>query len=241
MSNPAATLCEILDRIFVDRRDKTVRQAWAIEFNVSPEDTGSLFYLLSKVNQSLEEIKSKLVAMPGFDSSIILEPLANLGTGICFPNLDQPIGSIGHYYNDQVKLSLKIASSYYSKQEIQPHIPEEQRAEIKAEIESLFDFISKCDMDPELRYILLDLIETMRRALAEFQIRGNQSLQDVLDQSLGRLLRASRQTTSNFTEDPAFSKTLAVLGLIDKALSIAHRVEPYLVYLGALVPTLSMK
>ncbi|WP_243384120.1 hypothetical protein [Geothrix alkalitolerans] len=241
MSNPATNLVEMLDRIFNQRKEKTVREAWAIEFNVKPSDTASIFFLLAKVNQTLEDVKLKLTSMPGFDSSIILDPLSDLGTAICFPNIDTPVGSIAHYYNEQAKLSLKIASSYYTKQEIQPHIPADQLEEIKSEIESLFNYINECDMNQELRCILLDFIETMRRAVAEFQIRGNQSLQDVLDQSLGRLIRASRQTTINVTEDPGFSKAIALLTLIDKAICVAERAAPYLTYLGTLVPALSMK
>lgn len=239
MNNQAESIKVMLDRVFLGSREKSLRQAWAEVFSVNASNTADLFHLLFQVSTQVAEIRSQLLTISAFDPAIVCSPLADMENFICFPNIDTQVGSMAGFYNDKAQMALTLASSYYTTQGIYVNISDDDLKEITDQIEATFRFISESDIDSRLKETLLDLIETVRRAIAEFRIRGNSSLQDVLDYSLGKLLRLSRQSDATPQAKVGFTNLLNLLAVIDKALAIAQKMEPYLPMVTSVISTLS--
>jgi hypothetical protein len=240
MSNQAASLKAILDSTIISRQNSTIRQAWTSEFNLAIDDLPSLFFILSQVVQSLREIRAKVQTMNTMNPEIICAPLETLESAICFPNLDASIGSILGVYGPRAQMALEMASSYFDKANIDPHATQDDLKKIEQDLGDLTSFVTEGDIDPELRQIMLDLLECIRRALAEYRIRGNSSLRQVLDQSLGRLMREYKESYKSSKDAATVIQRFGqLLTLIDKAVSIAKNAKPILEYMTTFIPYLT--
>lgn len=242
MSNQAASLKAILDSTIIRRQNSTIRQAWASEFNLSNDDLPSLFFILSQVVQSIREIRTKVQTMNTMNPEIICAPLETLESAICFPNLDAGMNSILGAYGDRAQMALEMASSYFEKTNIDPHATQDDLKKIEQDLTDLTLFIIDGDIDPELRLIMLDLLECIRRALAEYRIRGNSSLRQVLDQSLGRLMREYKDYyNSSKDAGTVIQRFGQLLTLIDQTVSVVKNAKPILEYMTSFIPYLTSK
>ncbi len=78
---------------------------------------------------------------------------------------------------------------------------------------------------------MLDLLESMRRAIAEYQIRGASGLRDAVQTVVGRLVVAwdSKEATAKDAEAHALvSKFWGIFSKLDKAASVVLKYTPVL-------------
>ena len=236
MHNQAASLKVILDSAIIARANRPMRLAWAEEFNLENNDLPSIFFILSEIVKSLREIRAKVQSINTVNPEIICKPLEILENAICFPNLEAGMNSIQGVYGDRAQMALELASSYFDNSKIEQSISKDDLAEIQKQLDDLFQFTITAEISQDLRSIILDLLETIRRAVSEYRIRGNSSLRRVLDESLGRLMREYNSTSSNEQDGQAIRRLGALLSIIDKAISVAKNAKPILEYMTTFIP-----
>lgn len=68
-------------------------------------------------------------------------------------------------------------------------IDDNELTSLDNDIADLFNKVSDGTIDPELRIIILDLLEAIRRSISEYKIRGANGIRDHLAYCLGKVLQ----------------------------------------------------
>lgn len=100
--------------------------------------------------------------------------------------------------------------------------PNERLESIKRHVEELFQEVANSNFPDELRNKLLDLLETIRQQISQFEIRGVTALHECLRQALARLMEIY-PAVQNQKEKPFFKKLFGVIADINSVCELAHK------------------
>jgi len=82
---------------------------------------------------------------------------------------------------------LEFCSEKLEELHVEPIVDETELQEILQEVNSLFDEVRDSSVDAELKSFVLDGLETIRRGINEFRIRGPERLKESLGEIIGSL------------------------------------------------------
>jgi hypothetical protein len=75
--------------------------------------------------------------------------------------------------------------------------PADDLAELEARLNALFAYTARAELDPKLRAVALDILQSLRAALTDYRIHGAPGLQEAVERAVGKLtvhsLRAKKQ------------------------------------------------
>jgi hypothetical protein len=188
-NNSAARLYKILLELKSMPRDLTMAKAWATIFQVNPEDGALLYSNLVRLNDTLTEIERD-IRLQDVDPDIYLQHFPKIRALLTYPNLQAGINQHTALLGEEVLTTLQFCSEKLSKTAPEGSILPEDLSSILNEINGLNEQIESSDLNKQLKAILLDLVESMRQAIAEFRIRGPKGLRQELFYILERLQRA---------------------------------------------------
>jgi len=82
---------------------------------------------------------------------------------------------------------LEFCSERLEERHTESVVNEEELTEILQEVSTLFDDVRQSNLDSELQTFILDGLESIRRGIFEYRIRGPQRLKEVLAEIIGSL------------------------------------------------------
>jgi hypothetical protein len=243
--NPAGKLYKILDtaRNLDTKSNRNVRAQLGVLFNISNFDTdeglieiihrlNELFKLAEETEQALREISNLnlnlyLREIPKIKSTIVgLMAAPNAEWNVYRQNINAIEFTVLEFCSDQ--LSQIPAENSVSKEELK---------KILAEIEDAYSSINESNLPHELKAFLLDQLESIRRAIHEYSIRGLRRLKEQLSTTLGAIIinQDLLETAVNTKEVGKFKKVVSYFGkLVDFALKIKPLADPFIKhYLGS--------
>lgn len=99
-------------------------------------------------------------------------------------------------------------------------------ASLQSDAAALFQKISASDLPAELKIVILDLLESVRRTLSEYQIRGAEGLKRVLAESMGRLMldKDLVAQSNKHTDFRSFLDLLSKLNALFTAATNSHKI-----------------
>jgi hypothetical protein len=76
-------------------------------------------------------------------------------------------------------------------------LPPDDLAELEARLNALFAFTARAELDPALRAVSLDILQSLRAAVADYRIHGASGLEEAVERAVGKLtvhyLRVKKQ------------------------------------------------
>ena len=193
--NPAGRLYIILSeaRNNIPTPDTRNVSQLASMFGINTKVTGKaeievlhrLLELLRLVDETVEAINK--IPMPNKEP--YLRPIPHIKTTIMhlLGNLQ---GKWAVYHQEIVKIdfvALEFCSTKLSEYPTEPPMKQADFDEILKDVQDLCDDVNRDGMPPELRMFILDLMESVRQAIAEYRIRGVERLREVLSHIAGRV------------------------------------------------------
>jgi hypothetical protein len=121
---------------------------------------------------------------------------------------------------EEVLTTIQFCSEKLSKVAPEGPLSVEDLASISDQVNRLGEQLGSSDLNKQLRIILLDLVESMRQAIAEFRVRGPKGLRQELFHILERLQRALPLLEKN-KDTPEVRTLWDVLGKFDTVTSLA--------------------
>jgi hypothetical protein len=162
---------------------------WARVLGVAPDNPAALFRGLAQLTDVTDELESAIKGRPDIDVKLFLGNLPAIRTAIGAMQLEAPWGN-----QHAPKLTeAAVRDLLYCSNELQRFQPEEKIApeildELRKEVDALFNDVLKADIDVELRKVLLTCLESFRRAIAEYRIRGAGGLREAAAKTFGELV-----------------------------------------------------
>jgi len=188
-NNPAGRLHGILSAALPCRNNKPAREAWASVFRIEPTATGDLLYLLAQLIGLLQLTRQRIEQIDQLDRDLYFQPIKKLEKAFATMNLDVPWNNFKSNIDDATMVGLAFCSDTLSKYHSEELIEKEVLEDLLTDVESLVQTVLASTLTPELKTVLVENLENIRRAILEYRIRGADGLLRALETSVGALVR----------------------------------------------------
>lgn len=185
--NPAGRLYKILNEAR-NTGDMPTIEMWAKVLDATDGSSPEVFSRIAQLQELVEDVKTKIYNIEGINKDLYLSP---------FPKVEEIVKnpSLGHSWNtfkptltELVMFGLAHCAELLSRYNQQP-IEQSELVALKKDIETLSDKIGMSDINVELKTVILDQLEIIRRAIAEYKIRGAEGIRDGLATCYGKLIQ----------------------------------------------------
>jgi hypothetical protein len=191
-ANPAGRLHEILARAQsatqISGRSNNAVNLWAGVFEVeteqstvTPSQTIVVISRLLQLKRLIEETEDSLKKIEGLPDRYFrpferIRPIPDQSLAALNQDITGPIRAV----TEGDMTVLEFCSERLEERHAEPIIDEEELQSILADVTALFDEVKAGDLDPELKTFILDGLESIRRGIYEFRIRGPQRLKEAV-------------------------------------------------------------
>jgi hypothetical protein len=168
--------------------------------------------LVGNTRQAIESIDF-------IDKDTYLKPVVDVETAFSQTNIDSPWHIFNAHISDSTLLGLAFCSDTLSREMPESVIDQEVLDQLRTEIELMIADILNSSIDERLKAVIIDHLESIRRALIEYRIRGSEGLRRALDSGIGTLIR--HQEEMRKPENASIlSKLLSVFKKIDSYVEV---------------------
>lgn len=218
-NNSAARLYRILLELKALPGSIPMVEAWARVFEVDASDGALVYSNLVRLNDTLADIERD-IRLQEVDHDIYLQYFPKIRTLLSHPNLQTHLNQHSPLLGEEVLTTLQFCSEKLSKTAPEGLISAEDLALITEQVKKLGDQLASSQLNKQLKAVLLDLVESMRQAIAEFRVRGPKGLRQELFYILERLQRALPLLEES-KDTPEVRTLWDVLGKFDTITSLA--------------------
>lgn len=195
-TNPAARLHAILETVRnagTAKPHSGVLEAWADALLYHAEESEAvrrfvLFERIVEVQRLVQQVNDLVTMELTNDANFLLEHYDQIIAFVTLTNLDQPYQGIRNLLTDVNMRDVAHIARSVPLELREEEIPGDELVEFLEQIEELSATVADDEIDPELRTILLELLEAMRHAVSIYRICGAAAFRKVLARSIGDLL-----------------------------------------------------
>lgn len=237
-TNPARLLHRNLGLLLSNRADRDkVRDVLAKCFDLNPGDDAQLRRALVALDEVFLSVEMRIKKLPKANHQSYMRHFPALRRGFANLTLDNPSPHAFNFITDAALENLELAANRIAEDFSEVEIETQEISDLSSAVLELLEWVSTATMDPALKEVAIDLLETLRRAISEYRIRGVEGLQRAVQESLGKLTLFYKQRKGDVEAEP-FQKLWGLLVKAEGVVSRAMTYGPYLVesfqrYLGA--------
>lgn len=206
--NPAGRLLNILLSVRAEKDNVPVKQVWAKEFGLSPDDTGSVLFMVAELIALIKNSQEAIQKIEDINHTIYLKPFRNIEKAFAVSNLENNWSSFKNHITSDTIVGLQFCSDTLSRKIGESEIPQEQLDKLLVEVESLLVTLINSNYPEDFKVFLVDNLENIRKAILTYRIRGAVELKKVLENSIGTICMHHEQIVEHnkFSSD---DKTLS--------------------------------
>jgi phage gp36-like protein len=183
-TNPAGRLHALLEKAKATPGGSAI-DLWAIVFGITETDVGKkqveVIHGLLQMRQLIDETHDSLRAISDLHDRYF-RPFERIRAVLTqsFAQLQTDIHGQLNSVTEGDMTTLEFCSERLETQHTEPLIDEDQLQAILLDANALFDEVKDGDFDPDLKSFILDGIESIRRAIFEFRIRGPERIKEAI-------------------------------------------------------------
>lgn len=228
MNNPARLIHRHLSQMLQLRGDqRSVREVLGRVFSLDQQDYVALRRGLIAVDELFQATEEIIRAIPRIDHRRFLRHFPAQRKGFATLHLDNNSKSGFSFISEAAVEAIDLCAARLSEEFPEAELTNEDLSQLAAKIEEIFNFVEAGNFEPELREVALDLLETLRRGVAEYRIRGVDGLKSALEESVGKLWMYYTRQAGHVPEEQ-FSRLWGLVVEIEAAISKVLTYGPYL-------------
>ena len=137
-------------------------------------------------------------------------------------------GAFRAEYNNHFLTGLRLVALNMPSGESEEVIQHEVLGGLQTDIEELTNRVLLSDLNADLKWILINGLQSVRQAIVEYRVSGAAGISQELDRSIGSLVRHRHKFKDfpNGDEKEVISAFWNVMGKVDEVVSTALRVAP---------------
>jgi len=196
--NAAKRLVEILQRAkTVEISNAPTVVGWARVFGIVTETTNEVseeqeFEVgrrLIQVYGLIDEIETQLLSIDGLNHSLYLRSFPRIRSVCRLSTFKEgALSNVMGQLNDADLTVLEFCGHELSKYCSERVVDPDQLKDLTTRIDSLFVEVESSNLPKELRQFLLTQLETIRRSIQEYRIRGVERLKEALERVVGSMI-----------------------------------------------------
>jgi hypothetical protein len=209
-TNAGRRLYVILRAIKDNRTSGTIASLLERVLHVPSGDVAALYRQYASLLTLVADVKNRLVALEDADKKHYLTCFAGIEKAFYTASLQQSEDNLRKTLTDSDLSLLFLAAQRLDAVQVEVLLPSSEIAALQNDVNGLFQTIANGQLPSDVRIIILDLLEAIRRTLGEYQIRGAEGLKRVLAESLGRLV-LDKDVVVKSKETPDFKAFMDLL------------------------------
>ena len=221
--NPAWRLQRILERALT-APNGILRDLWATAFDIRRDETALLFRRLAEMHRLVDEVESAVRSIPAIDHDYYLQNLSALRSAISVVNLERQANDAVSLIHGYLMRDIGFWARHLDQMGFNVIISDEEIKALLADLDKIMDEVRSAQIDDDLRAVVLDGLEGVRRAISEFWLHGTAGLREEVDRAIGRLARYAPDLKQH-AKDGWFAHVFVMLARID---SVVERGKKYL-------------
>jgi len=187
--NPARWLLRIWDRLQASGEHAALA-GWCVTLGLQPHDPRvfkALSAILDMTERTTIAVKSLNLPAPVTEQMLSWRPAFNRIIQLAAAN--SAWRNTHALFTEGLKTSLTACAVWLDQVCASESDVRQEIVDLSTELDSLLDAVKSADVDEEFRVLLLDIIESLRRALAEYEIRGMEGVDANIGEILATVLR----------------------------------------------------
>jgi hypothetical protein len=194
--NPAGRLLEIVRKAQLSAqklRQNPAKAGWADVFGIpfesssfalTPEDDLALINYLIQLKLLIKETEQALRNIADLPDRY-LRPFPRIRDIVNLTELQSPFGSYITPITEGDVVVLEFCAEKLSSYHLESAVAEDELNGILEDIHALYEMVIASDIHPELKTVILDALEVIRRAVHEYRVRGVARLEEALPMLVG--------------------------------------------------------
>jgi hypothetical protein len=245
--NPASRLIAIYEKarsVQTQNPNIPARAGWAYVFeiptdgqNLTVSNEIELIHRLIQLIKLVDETEQALLSIEGINHERYLTPFPAIRQTISLTTLSQAFQP--HAVTDTHMVILGFCEEKLAEYHLEPKIEEEQIKNILDEINNLYEEVRASSLHENLKRIILEQLEHIRRAIHEYRIRGAERLREELVTIIGNYV-LNREFIEQANDNPEVGKYKSLLSNFASMVAFASHttklIEAAAHYLPHLLP-----
>jgi hypothetical protein len=186
MDNPAGHLYQILAKARRSHESTPAAKVWESVLGTSSEV--ELYEALFHLRTLIEKVRELVESNPTLNHELLLKDYENIELALNIRKLDDHWGNSATRLNDTAMTSLANIADRLSGTIPEQPIPDDELQEVSIRIAAMFELVRAAKIDDAFRALLLGQLETMRRSVVHYQLRGVRGMREALEHSIGMLV-----------------------------------------------------
>ena len=150
-------------------------------------DDPELLRRLGLVMAMPSEIRSRVEAIPGVNSELVLRELPTVEMSMQL-NLYHKVAKFKEVVTDKTLYGVELMAEELYRVSYEPVVDPNELTDLHQQVRDLFDDVADATIDARLKDVLSHHLRAMDSAIQEVRIRGASGLRDVADMSLGAII-----------------------------------------------------
>ena len=218
LENPAKRLYALLSNAKNQNIKKSTGEIWATVLGIEPANRGELLVGIADVIHLVDNVKRSISNLDDTNHELLLERYGNVEKVFTNLNFGQVWEHNQKFLDETTMYSLRVCSDVLSKGIGSKEVSGEELKKIQNEVEELLSAILSSSFDSELKSVLVENLEAIRKSIIGYRINGVDGMRQALEKSIGAsfINQKLREELSKKDEkaNPLIQKFRSVLGSV---------------------------
>jgi hypothetical protein len=186
IDNPARRLHVLLSQL--SKADRSQSAFFSLPQALNIEDWPSFYKLLGKILMLIEETEFKILSLDPRIQDAYSKTLAEIREHLSIIDWNQPWGNMAIPFHDSQKSSLlrNLEICAFALEGKDKLIDSQDLAQLRKSVEDLLqDILSSTELSPELKFLLLEKLREIQRAIDNYTFFGSEGLRKTIESVIG--------------------------------------------------------
>lgn len=222
LENPAKRLHALLSSARKQNGKRPSGEVWATVLNIELSNQGELLVRIADMIHLVDKVKRSITNLNDANHNLLLERIHNVETIFTNLNFNQAWEVNQKYLDETTMYSLRVCSDVLSKGIGNKEVSEEELKKIQSSVEELLNSTLNAEIDSELKSIVIENLEAIRKSIIGYRINGVDGMRQALEKSIGATIM-HKKLREEFSKDkdanPFVQKYRSVLGNLFRLVS----------------------
>lgn len=226
-NNPAGRLFNILFEARRLNQATKAREAWAQLFDVESTDTAAILQIVADLILLTADAKEAVEALDDVDHVIYLKPFARIEQVFATANLETNWKSVRDRLDEPTMVGLQFCADTLSRLHQEAVVEQEELDSLLALVDEAFREVMASSLSAELKKVIMQSLEEIRRAVRTYQIWGLDGLKRALATGVGGIFLNKDDFERN-KKQSSVKRFLSALGKLNQVVILALNTQDLL-------------
>ncbi len=179
-NNPAGRVYQLFEAARKRSDSEHCKDAWAELFDLPKDNLAGVYYHLARVLEEVNQIERQLRSASDITAEIYLQDFPTIRAILSPVNFAERWDGTKKRITDAVLRTLAICADRLSRATLETTLDPAELDSLKADVESLLNEAANAKIADELKNVVIDMAEGMRRGIFEYRLRGANGLRQEL-------------------------------------------------------------